>query len=362
MPRMFDILKNNGEGKPEKKQKESLPKTKEESSILAFPRAIFEESAKQEREAKDYSLVSKKLISAVKTHGIDDQQRSSQTFGSALEAINILLKDINYRENPCLRLDKIYALLDDIFNQLVLGDSILENIYKKEAAEYWLPYHIAKVTVLSTVIGMNMGFNKSALSHLGMAAVFCDVGLDPLKEIAGQAKKLSEEEHNLIKTHISKSLEAVRQIAGVNELVKETIRMHHERANGKGYPHFMNSGDISLYAKILGLADTFAAITNDRPYRQGMSAHQAVKFIIGPLRDYFDPDLIKVFINKLSIYPIGSIVRLDTQESAKVIGVHAGSPLRPIVMLIQGVSGEPVKEKIIIDLSKQDTPSIQEPG
>ncbi len=371
MPRMFDILKNNGQNKPEDKEKESFP-PKESSSPedkkqnpseppLNFPKIIFKEEVKQEKESQDYSLVSKKLILAVKSHGIDDQEKSNEAFQDTVEAIKILLEKIRSEDSLGNYMDKIYACLDSLFNQLVLGDSILENIYRKEKEEYYLPFHIAKVLILSSVLGMNMGLNKSTLNHLGFAAIFSDVGLDFLRDITGQAKELTEEEHNLVKTHISKSLEITKRIAGINDIVKETIRMHHERVNGKGYPHFINSGNINPYAKIIGLVDTFAAITNNRPYRKGMSAHQAIRFLIGHLRDYFDPEVLKVFINKLSVYPIGSTVRLDTQEFAKVISVQPGFPLRPVVMIIQDTCGEPAKEKIIIDLSKQDSPSIQEP-
>ena len=91
-----------------------------------------------------------------------------------------------------------------------------------------------------------------------------------------------------------------------------------------------------------------------------MSAHKAIRFLLANAKDYFDPDVLKVFINKMSVYPIGSIVRLDTQELARVISVEPGSPLRPVVMIIRDASDEPLKENIIIDLSSQDFPSIQD--
>jgi len=374
MPRMFDILRNNGQNKPEDKEEKPLPQEKssgprEENGenlskpSLNFPKIILKEEVKQEdKESQDHSLVSKKLILAVKHRGIDDREKSSQTFQDTVETINILLEKVRAQDDLCGYMDKIYACLDTLFNQLILGDSILENIYRKEEdGEYYLPFHITKVLILSSVIGINMGLNKSTLNHLGLAAVFSDVGLDFLREITLQRKKLTEEEYNLVKTHISKSLEITKKITGINDVAKETIRMHHERANGKGYPHFINSDGINPYAKIIGLVDTFTSITNNRPHRKGMSAHQAIRFLIGRLRDYFDPEVMKIFINKLSVYPIGSIVRLDTQEFAKVISVQSGSPLRPVVMIIQDACGEPVKEKIILDLSKQDSPSIEDP-
>jgi HD-GYP domain-containing protein (c-di-GMP phosphodiesterase class II) len=149
-------------------------------------------------------------------------------------------------------------------------------------------------------------------------------------------------------------------MCGNDNVVQEIIMMHHERADGYGYPRGIMSNEINIYAKIIGLVDTYESLTNKRPYRERMSAHKAVRFIIGSLKDYFDADVMKVFIDKMSVYPIGSIVRLDTQELARVISVQPGSPLRPVVMLIWDAFGGPAKERTIIDLSKQGFPFILE--
>ncbi len=375
MPRMFDILRNKvpqdeaGQPKDDEGKKEAVPENTAPTDNaqqapaeqpLSFPKNIIAIDKKQTAKKEDCALLSKKLISAVRKYGVDNKDRTQEIYEDAVGIVNILLEKVRLKGDLLPYIDKIEVLLDDIFNQLVLGDSILDNIYVRERGEYYLPYHITNVMVLSSVIGLNMGFNKSRLNHLGLAAIFYDIGMDPLREIAGQPRQLTEEELVLIKTHISKSLKVVDRIPAINDLVKETIRMHHERFSGKGYPRGIKSENINPYAKIIGLADTYEALTNSRPYRQGMSAHKAIRFLLAGAKDYFDPDVLKVFINKMSVYPIGSIVRLDTQELAKVISVEPGSPLRPVVMIIRDASNEPPKENIIIDLSNQDFPSIQD--
>jgi HD-GYP domain-containing protein (c-di-GMP phosphodiesterase class II) len=372
---MFDILKSRGEDNNIDGSKEKDPFTvslnnkkkekKPQSPPISFPKEIRKinisaSGGKQEKRLEDHSLVSQKLISAVKKHGVDDQEKAKEIYKDAAETVKNLLTKIRVKEDLVLYMDKLYGLLDNIFNQLVLGDSILDNIYESGKDEYYLPYHIVNVLVLSTVLGMNMGFNKSRLSHLGLASIFYDVGMDTLQEIASQSRELSKEEYNIIKTHISKSLEVVEKISTINEVVKETIGMHHERMNRNGYPRGIKSDKINSYAKILGLVDTYEALTHDRPHREGINTHKAVKFLVGSLKDDFDTEVMKVFINKMSVYPIGSIVRLDTGEVARVIGTQPGSPLKPVVILLRDVRGEPVKERTIIDLSKQSFPSIKD--
>ena len=366
MPRMFDILKGAGEGNDADDKKEKAPakdsfniqKEKLESLPLNFPKKILKTASQEEKKPEDHSLVSEKLISAVKKHGVDSQEKAGEIYESAVETINALLIKIRIKEDLSAFTDRLYALLDDIFNQLVLGDSILENIYENNEGEYYLPFHIVNVLILSTVLGLNIGFNKSRLSHLGMASIFYDVGMDALREITNQPHKLTEEEFKLIKTHVSKKQEVIEKNEAINEVMEETIRMHHERENGSGYPRGMKSSKINPYAKILGLVDTYEALTHDRPHRKGMNTHKAVKLLITSLKNDFDSDVMKTFINKMSVYPIGSIVKLDTGEVARVVSVQPGSPLRPVVMVLRDAFGEAIKERIIIDLSKQDFPAI----
>lgn len=357
MPRMYDILRNKVPPKANSAEEDKINNPPAEPP-LSFPKGVIAIETKKNKEQENYSLVSKKLISEVKKHGVDNQQRSQEVYKNAVDTVKILLEKVRIGEDLGLHMDKVNILLDDIFNQIILGDSILDNIYERPKEEYYLSYHIVNVFILSSVVGLNMGFNKSRLSHLGMAAIFCDMGLDSLREITSQPRALSEKERHLVRTHISQSIKISERIFINNEIVKETILMHHERANGEGYPRGMGLGQVNPYAKIIGLMDTYEAISNSRPYREKMSAHKAIRFIIGLLKDYFDADVMKVFINKMSIYPIGSIVKLDTQELARVISVRPGSPLKPVVMLIRDAFGGPAKETTIIDLSKQGFPFI----
>lgn len=376
MPRMYDILrgrvpadqtdiKEENTVKGDVFSPEKTEKAEEKKPVdlhISFPKGIITREAKKEKkaQAEEYSLVSKKLIDAVKLHGVDNVTRAGEIYKNAVEVVKSLLQKIRLKEDLEPYMERIYGVLDDIFNQLFLGDSILENIYERRKDEYHLPYHIVNVLLLSSVVGMSMGFNKSRLSHLGLASIFYDIGLDTLREVSGQPRKFTGEEHDLIKSHISRSMKVVDKISAINKAVKETIYMHHERINGKGYPCRLKRDNIDPYAKILGLIDTYEAITNDRPYREKINAHKAIRYILGTLKDSFDPDVLKIFINKMSIYPIGSIVKLDTQELARVTSVQPGFPLRPVVIIIRDASGKPVTERNIIDLSKQDFPAIQD--
>jgi HD-GYP domain-containing protein (c-di-GMP phosphodiesterase class II) len=362
MPRMFDILRGKEEaGGPGPDEALNPENAGPEKQPLSFPKEILQAPAPIQEEKEDQSLISKKLIFAVKQHGVDNQERADEIYEDAVGMIKGLLSEIAGGEGPDqARMEKLYELLDTVFNQLVMGDNILFNICEKRKEEASLPYHIVNVLILSSVIGLGMGFNKSRLSHLGMASIFYDVGIDSFRELAQAPRLFTAVERERVNLHIARSLEIVGKIGSINEVVVETIRMHHERMGGGGYPAGMRGDDINPYAKILGLVDTYEALTHTRPHRAGMNTHKAVRLLIGSMKSDFDSDVMKIFINKMSVYPIGSIVTLDTEEVARVVSVQPGSPLRPVIMILRDANGVNVKEKIVIDLSKQDFPDIKD--
>lgn len=373
MPRMFDLLrgsgepdKNNDPAKQEKKipedqvVKADLPPTPPpKDAPVNFPKAMLHNEHKSDQ-PDDYSLVSQKLIAAVRQHGVDNADSASKIYNDAVATIKALLDKSKTTEDLSEFAPRINETLDNIFNQLLLGDNLLDNVYKAKQEDYYLPYHIVNVLILSFAIGLSMKFNKSRMDDLGKAVIFSDTGLDELRDIVTKPRKLTEEEKCWVEAHIAKSLKFAERVAPLDDAVKEAIQMHHERDNGKGYPRGLQKNTISPYAKIIGVVDTYEALTHKRNYIDEMGAHKAIKLLLGSLREYFDMDVMKAFINRMSVYPVGSLVLLNTKEIAKVVSVHPGSPLRPIVMITQDASGKPSKENTIIDLSVQDFPTIQD--
>lgn len=315
-----------------------------------FQKRDSEETKQQTAQSKDYSSIERQ------------QELADKIYTTAIETIETLLSKIRNNEDLNLHMKKIDTLLENICRHLYSGKTLLHTLYEdRQKDRYFLIYHIANLLIVCLFLGINMGLSKSKLKSLGLASIFCDVGMDGLKRISLLPRKVTKEEHNLIKTHINRSLKITEKIVSINtDLdIKQAIQFHHERADGSGYLRGIKSDTIKLFAKIIALADVYEAMTHDRPYREKFQPHETLRILIRALKDKFDCAVIKAFINNMSIYPIGSTVRLDTKEEAEVIDVQADSPLRPVVMVLKNALGQPIKEKIIIDLSKQNSPSIE---
>jgi HD-GYP domain-containing protein (c-di-GMP phosphodiesterase class II) len=177
--------------------------------------------------------------------------------------------------------------------------------------------------------------------------------LEISQEIITKPGRLSFEEFKQIKKHPGDGLELLKRITDMPQVTSEVIIQHHEKFNGKGYPEGKNGNEISKYAQIVGIAEVYEALTHARPYRKSrIIPFKAVKIIVQDENDSFYPEILKAFLNYVTFYPIGSYVRLNSDEIGKVISVNKNVPLRPVVEIIQDPDGNPVEEKKQIDLAR----------
>jgi len=126
------------------------------------------------------------------------------------------------------------------------------------------------------------------------------------------------------------------------------IRHHHERWDGSGYPDGLKGKDIPLIARILAVADTFDAMTSDRSYKQAVSAKAAFNFVMSANETHFDPEVCKVLLSGMGIYPPGSVVELSDGTIGTVAASTEGNLLQPKIMV-----KEPDGTTRIIELHKE---------
>lgn len=348
MPRMFDILR----------EKFDSPNGETNASI-GFPRVI-RNLFRIQNKSEDIRQVSKKLIDAVKKKDIDNDEVAREKYELSLRTVEALLEKVN-KETFNLHPDEIYKTVDSLTNQLILGDGLLENVAQEYREDNYLSRHITNVCILSLAVGIQMKFNKSRLHILGMATLLCDIGIYSLRSIIAQPRELSDDEFRKVKEHSARGAEIVSRMGSPYNVIKEVIEGHHERINGKGYPSGLKGNAINDYAKIIGLVDTYEAMTHCRPHHQAKMPHQTIREIMGSLRLFFEPAIIKALVDKISIYPVGSFVKLNSGDTAKVISSNSDSPLRPLVLILLDSYGKRIPEFETLDLSKNNSIYIREP-
>ncbi len=227
-----------------------------------------------------------------------------------------------------------------------------------EPSDY-LVYHSINVAIFSVAIAHFMRMEARKMELLARGAVLHDVGMLKVpSSIREKTGKLTPKEFLIIKTHPIHGYKIIMESGDFPVEIPTIAIQHHEQYDGNGYPRKLKGEQISLYARIVGVADTYEAMTKRRSYRDKFMGYDAMRTVLSQARQKFDPEIIRIFLSNLSIYPLGSLVRLNTGAIALVIGAIPDKPLRPIVKIVFDEFGDrvPKEELRIIDLS--ETPHI----
>ena len=219
-----------------------------------------------------------------------------------------------------------------------------------ESYDYYTYVHSVNVALLTTIIGLQMGYEPEMLNNLALGALLHDWGKLMIPcEILDKPSGLTAGEFDIIKQHPGRGEQMLRSVI-LSEEVLKMVRQHHERQNGQGYPDCLSGEAIYHGAQIVAVADVFDALTADRPYRAGVPPYHALEMILSGINRNFSPDVVKAFRSCLILYCENSRVTLNTGETGIVIAIPLALPTRPVVRIISDRKGQPVKKEKIVDL------------
>ena len=220
--------------------------------------------------------------------------------------------------------------------------------------------NLVNVAVVATKVGMGLGYYGRELERLALAGLVHDIGLFAVPQsLVTKAGRLTSDERALIEQHPELGYEAIKRAGADYVWLAELIWQAHERANGLGYPHRLKGRQISEMALIIGVSDVFDALISERPYRLRLFPHEAIKELLVAERAAFPREMTKALVEQLSVYPLGTTVRLTTGETGTVVGVNVSYPLRPIVK-VDEAEGVESGESRLIDLSLTPLVSVVE--
>jgi HD-GYP domain-containing protein (c-di-GMP phosphodiesterase class II) len=215
---------------------------------------------------------------------------------------------------------------------------------------------VINTTILSAIMGSVLKFTSHRLIQLATGALLHDTGMVKVpKAILKKKEKLSPEEMNQIRTHPIHSYRVITKDLKYPEEIGVIALQHHERWDGQGYPRKLRGEDINLAARIVSVADAYVSMINNRPHRNSMIGYSAMKNLLNDNGRHFDPKILKVFLESMGIYPIGSIVQLNNSAIGRVVQTHSEAPLRPAVELIIDEYGNTLGEREVVDLMTKKT-------
>jgi len=220
--------------------------------------------------------------------------------------------------------------------------------------------HSSNVAVLSITFGQHLGLSKRLLGALGMAALLHDIGkTDIEKDVLNKTGKLSRDEWEMLKSHPMLGVKRLLRCAEMNDMLIRAIIVafqHHKRIDLQGYPETVSDQELNLFSKIVAIADCYDALTTPRVYRsRSYSAAEAFDIMLDDAGTVFDPLLLNEFALFLSFYPVGTMLKFDTGESALVYRVkhEVGAMDRPTVKVITDAQGSRI-DPVVTDLAEKN--------
>jgi HD-GYP domain-containing protein (c-di-GMP phosphodiesterase class II) len=209
-----------------------------------------------------------------------------------------------------------------------------------KVAEDYNFYHSVNLAIISMIIGTGLNMTRGDLNYLGMCAAFSNIGMTAVNPaILDKKISLTKAEYEEIRRHPLIGFNTLSDKYRVHARVLQGVHQHHERWNGSGYPEGLKGKDISIYARIIAIADVYDALVSNRPYRKAIMPFEAVEFVMANGGILFDPELVQIFTRKVAAYPIGTSVMLSDNSLAVVKENNFDCNLRPIVKVISDPSG-----------------------
>jgi HD-GYP domain-containing protein (c-di-GMP phosphodiesterase class II) len=239
------------------------------------------------------------------------------------------------RGGKALSVQQAVTVVGSIIDSLSRSPDAMVLLGSMKSHEQESEAHAINTSILCITLGRFMKLSNERVKELGLAALLHDVGEVKIPvELIKRANK-TPEEMALLRRHTEFGAEMLRSTAGIPDSAVDVAFSHHEQVNGKGYPRGLQGDGISLFAKIVAIVDTYDSLTKGSTVRS-MSPTEAMRYLYLYRDKLFDGLLIEAFIKCLGIYPVGSLVELESGEVGIVISVQPGSLLTPKLLLIMG--------------------------
>lgn len=274
---------------------------------------------------------------------------------------------IEVHSNACYTIDQVYTsirkdlkidltqvqrVVNDIIGLIKENSNVFLFLHGLDDNERnYLVTHSVNVTFYALIIGQAMNYNDKQMLDLGTGTILIDTGMTKIPVyIIHKQSNLTDNEYQMIKAHPVHGYKALIAYSELNERVANISLQHHEQFDGKGYPRGLKGKEIDEFARIASIADSYEAQISSRSYREKRGAYHAMKNLLASGVNKFDPEILKIFLSRMSVYPIGSLVELNDGITGIVIGSVTEKPLRPIIKVILNENKEKVHDTQIINL------------
>jgi len=286
---------------------------------------------------------------------------AGQVYDNAIGAVEDILREARMGRIPST--EDAAEVVEEMKDLVLTDKGALVGLSLIKSYDEYLFNHSVNVSVLSLALADEVEVPKEHLSDIGLGALLHDIGkVETPKEIIRKPGKLNPEEWDIMREHPVKSHEIVKKMTGISEMAARIVYEHHVRFDHKGYPSLSEGQKTHPYSQIVTIADTYDAMTTLRTYQNAFNPKEALDLMEQKLVGAtIDPVYFDGFVKLLGIYPVGTLVRLDTNEIALVIDVRPDNYLLPKVKIVMDPAGKRLPEPVEMELARIDPAAGETP-
>ncbi len=244
-------------------------------------------------------------------------------------------------------------LVEEITDSISRNPGALISLARLKTADDYTYMHSVAVCALMIALAKQLGLDEEQTHSAGFAGLLHDLGkaLMPM-EVLNKPGKLTDEEFAIIKKHPEEGHRLLLGNPGSDKSILDVVLHHHEKMDGSGYPNGLKGDTISLMAKMGAVCDVYDAITSNRPYKAGWAPADSLRKMAEWADGHFDQRVFQAFVKSLGIYPIGSLIRLESGRLGLVVEQSEKSLLTPCIKVFYSTRSQARIAPEIIDLSR----------
>lgn len=285
-----------------------------------------------------------------KTSFNNELKRAAKICARGKEAVVSMFQEA--RMGKAIEAEAAAPLVEEISNSVLRNPGALISLARLKIADDYTYMHSVAVCALMIALSRKLDLDERQTREVGMAGLLHDLGkaMIPM-EILNKPGKLTETEFALVKTHPEEGHKLLLAGKGISDIVKDVCLHHHEKMDGSGYPKGLNSETMSLHARMGAVCDVYDAITSNRPYKAGWDPAESIKRM-AEWKGHFDPAVFQAFVKSLGIYPVGSLVRLESGKLGVVVEQNEHSLLKPKIKVFFSTRSQAYLTPELIDIAR----------
>ena len=250
------------------------------------------------------------------------------------------------------------GLVAEISTSIMRNPGALIGLARLKTADDYTYMHSVAVCALMLALARQLNLNADQTQQAGVAGLLHDIGKMAIPSSILQKKgKLTEEEFGTVRKHPAAGVALLANAVGISDIVRDVCVHHHEKMDGTGYPHRLAGDAISLFARMGAICDVYDAITSTRPYKEGWCPAESLQRMASWTPNHLDPEIFQAFVKTIGIYPVGTLVSLQSGRLGVVVDQQIGkSLLQPMVKVFFSVKSNHYIAPTLIDLAEAGQP------